>query len=264
VALYGQVTGRVAAGKLRAALDSSPLGGAGRVEDTSNLLGHALRTVVGVLARQQGGGWRRGPGCWPRGRGAELGRPASRPGWTWTGTTLLRWGWCSGWSVGWRRWSPSWQAGRIRGGRRAPGGAAGPRSRRRRRPGRGCDHPPGVARDRRISVEDSQMRHGRKAKRVRIDGYKRHVLTDLETALVPAVRGDGCQPRRGRGRSPDHRGPGRPATHRSELHSDRAYLSSSLVCDRDPDLGVCCKAFPVRNGPASPSPRSPSTSTRDC
>jgi Transposase domain (DUF772) len=65
VALYGQTTGRVAGGKLRAALDSSPLWGAGRVEDTINLLGHALRKVVGVLARQQGWGWRKGPGCWP-------------------------------------------------------------------------------------------------------------------------------------------------------------------------------------------------------
>ena len=36
---------------LRAALDSSPLWGAGRVEDTYNLLGHALRKALGVLAR---------------------------------------------------------------------------------------------------------------------------------------------------------------------------------------------------------------------
>src|ERR687893_2676040 len=39
---------------LRAALDSSPLWGAGRVEDTYNLLGHALRKAPGVLARRQG------------------------------------------------------------------------------------------------------------------------------------------------------------------------------------------------------------------
>lgn len=39
---------------LRVALDSSPLWGAGRVEDTYNLLGHALRKAVGMLARQQG------------------------------------------------------------------------------------------------------------------------------------------------------------------------------------------------------------------
>ncbi len=35
--------GTFGAGPLRAALDSSPLWGAGRVEDTYNLLGHALR-----------------------------------------------------------------------------------------------------------------------------------------------------------------------------------------------------------------------------
>jgi hypothetical protein len=45
----------------------------------------------------------------------------------------------------------------------------------------------GVAKDRRISIEDPQLRHGRKTKRVRIDGYKRHVLTDLDTELVCAV-----------------------------------------------------------------------------
>src|SRR5262245_47321973 len=49
-------TGGFGSRALRAALDSSPLGGAGRVEDTYNLLGHALRKALGVLARQQGRG----------------------------------------------------------------------------------------------------------------------------------------------------------------------------------------------------------------
>jgi Transposase DDE domain len=31
-----------------------------------------------------------------------------------------------------------------------------------------------------------------------------------------------------------------------ELHIDRAYLASALVRDRDPELAVYCKAFPVR------------------
>src|SRR5258708_12176668 len=39
---------------LRAALDSSPLWGAGRVEDTYNLVGHALKKVLRVVADQQG------------------------------------------------------------------------------------------------------------------------------------------------------------------------------------------------------------------
>src|SRR5690348_17272389 len=41
---------------LRAALDSSPLWGAGRVEDTFNLVGHALRKALGVIAVLQGRG----------------------------------------------------------------------------------------------------------------------------------------------------------------------------------------------------------------
>ena len=44
-----------------------------------------------------------------------------------------------------------------------------------------------VARDGRISVEDAEMRHGRESRSVLFDGYKRHVLRDLDTGLVPAV-----------------------------------------------------------------------------
>src|SRR5215470_7168570 len=49
-------TGGFGAAALRAALDSSPLWGAGRVEDTFNLMGHALRKALGVIAVLQGRG----------------------------------------------------------------------------------------------------------------------------------------------------------------------------------------------------------------
>src|SRR5689334_17024968 len=49
-------TGGFGAAALRAALDSSPLWGAGRVEDTINLMGHALRKALGVIAAVQGWG----------------------------------------------------------------------------------------------------------------------------------------------------------------------------------------------------------------
>ena len=39
--------------QLPAALDSSPLWGAAKVEDTYNLLGHALKKALSVIARQQ-------------------------------------------------------------------------------------------------------------------------------------------------------------------------------------------------------------------
>ena len=43
---------------LRAALDSSPIWGAARVEDTYNLLGHALRKALDLIARDAYGGLR--------------------------------------------------------------------------------------------------------------------------------------------------------------------------------------------------------------
>src|SRR5215471_14707943 len=47
-------TGGFGARPLRAVLDSTPLFGAGRVEDTLNLLGHALRKAVGLAAQALG------------------------------------------------------------------------------------------------------------------------------------------------------------------------------------------------------------------
>src|SRR5207253_6462661 len=45
----------------------------------------------------------------------------------------------------------------------------------------------GVAPERRSSVEDPAMRHGRKSRTQRVDGYKRHVLRDLDSRLIRAV-----------------------------------------------------------------------------
>src|SRR6202035_5351913 len=96
----------------------------------------------------------------------------------------------------------------------------------------------GVARDRRISVEDGQMRHGRKSRSVLFNGYKRHVLRDLDTGLIPAV---GITP----ANAPEASVTDSivadldAAGHRlAELHIDRAYLSSDLVRDRGPDLAI--------------------------
>jgi transposase len=105
----------------------------------------------------------------------------------------------------------------------------------------------GVAKDRRISVEDGQMRHGRKSRSVLFDGYKRHILRDLDTGLVPAV---GITPANAPEASvtdaitADLEAAGRQL---SELHIDRAYLSSALVRDRGPGLAIFCKAWQVRN-----------------
>ena len=44
----------------------------------------------------------------------------------------------------------------------------------------------GVAPDRRISIEDAEMRHGRKSKSKRFDGYKEHIARDLDFAAIVA------------------------------------------------------------------------------
>lgn len=45
----------------------------------------------------------------------------------------------------------------------------------------------GVARDRRISVQDQQMRHGRKSSTKRFDGFKRHIARDIDERLILSV-----------------------------------------------------------------------------
>jgi transposase len=121
---------------------------------------------------------------------------------------------------------------------------------------RAGDGPPavrrGVARARRISIEDAEMRHGRKSRSQRVDGYKRHVLRDLDAGLIRAV---GITPANSPEASVtdaivadlDHQ-----AAHLDELHIDRAYLSSALVRERPADLAIFCKAWPVRNGDRFP------------
>jgi hypothetical protein len=44
----------------------------------------------------------------------------------------------------------------------------------------------GVAEDRRVSIEDSEMRYGRKTKSKRFNGYKQHIAADLDTSLILA------------------------------------------------------------------------------
>jgi transposase len=105
----------------------------------------------------------------------------------------------------------------------------------------------GVAKDRQISVEDAEMRHGRKTRSVLFGGYKRHVLRDLDSGLVVAA---GITPANApeasvaEGITADLEAAGLAL---SELHIDRAYLSSDLVRDRGPDLAIYCKAWQVRN-----------------
>lgn len=107
----------------------------------------------------------------------------------------------------------------------------------------------GGARERLVSVSDSEMRHGRKSRGARFCGYKRHVLKDLDSGLVRAV---GVTRANAAEASVAHHIRRDLALHRDaelcELHIDRAYLSSELVRDRPEGLEVYCKAWRVSNG----------------
>jgi transposase len=91
------------------------------------------------------------------------------------------------------------------------------------------------------------MRHGRKSRSLLVDGYKRHILSDMDTDLVVAV---GLTP----ANVPEAQVTDDIAVDLAsqqarlvELHIDRAYLSSRMVRDRDEDLRVFCKAWRVGN-----------------
>ena len=243
--------GTFGARRLRAALDSSPLWGAGRVEDTYNLLGHALRKALGVLARQQG----RGLAAVAAEAGADLVAGSS-----------LKAALDLDWDDPAERAQALVQVLDALGAVEAwldeqPRAAADPAVRaslaaaeqvRAQDTARAADGTPvlrqGVARERRISVEDAEMRHGRKSRSRLLDGYKRHVLRDLDSGLVPAV---GVTPANapegtvGEALQVDL-APQQLAL--AELHIDRVYLSSALVRERADDLAIYCKAWPVHNG----------------
>jgi transposase len=106
----------------------------------------------------------------------------------------------------------------------------------------------GVAKDRRISIEDEQMRHGRKSRSVRVDGYKRHVLHDLDSGLVRAVGLTAANAPEASVTEAISEDLMPQEIDLQELHIDRAYLSSEWVRHRREGLEIYCKAWPVRQG----------------
>lgn len=237
--------------QLRAALDSSPLWGASKVEDTYNLLGHALKKAIGVIAVQQG---------------RELAEVADDIGVDMLAGSSLK----AALDLNWddpnqknlalgivldalERLETFVQA--------QPENTKHPQVRSALETARLIEAQDvevdahgqikllsGVAKERRISIEDEEMRHGRKSKSQRFDGYKRHILRDLDNGLVRAV---GVT----RANVPEASVTDAIATDLKyqkvnlvELHIDRAYLSSSLVQNRDDQLTIYCKAWQVKNG----------------
>ena len=110
----------------------------------------------------------------------------------------------------------------------------------------------GVASDRRVSIEDAEMRHGRKSKSKRFNGYKRHVASDMETKLVLACAITPANAPEGDAAPAlledlKHAGTA-DETVIEELFIDRAYVTSALVTEVDASGGeVMCKPWVARN-----------------
>jgi hypothetical protein len=89
----------------------------------------------------------------------------------------------------------------------------------------------GVAPERRVSIQDPDMRHGRKSRTKLFNGYKRHIVTDLDAdliiacAMTPANR---PEEEAAAVLKADIERQGRAIW---ELYIDRGYIASSVVAE---------------------------------
>lgn len=240
---------------LRIAIDSRPLEGAGRVEDTVNLLAHAARKIITCAAELLG---------WTEERVAKA-----------AGTSLLLESSVKkALDIEWS--DPEEKAGaverlavqldlleawirrklpeemkqpplsehlatlaQIRGQDLEPDPTKGGKRRIR----------DGVAEDRRVSIEDSEMRHGRKSKTHRFNGYKQHVATDLDTQFVV-----GCVVTPANWPEEEAAAPLKAEVDRferkiAEWHCDRGYVASPVVGEIiAAGVAVLCKPWVPHNG----------------
>ena len=245
---------------LREAADSSPFVGAGRVEDTINLLGHAARTVVTIVAalsnrsekevaKQAGAGllnfssikkgldldWKD-----PEAVDEAVGRLAEE-------IDSLK----------------DWVSQNVK----------------------PAEHPPaqvidlksalgtvrqveeqdletvsaegktpvvqirkGVAKDRRVSIEDDEMRHGRKSSSKRFDGYKRHILKDLDSGLIRACAVTPANQPEADALAQMEEDQTRQDVEIGKLYIDAGYLASEVVGRLEARGGeVICRPWSTRN-----------------
>jgi Transposase DDE domain/Transposase domain (DUF772) len=240
---------------LRVAIDSSPLEGAGRVEDTINLLAHAGRKIVACAAKLLD--WTEERVC----------REAVIP-------LLLESSVKKALDLTWSDAAEKAEAIPILVEQLArldlwigihldaaakepplkehvetlhqlihqdlepdPKGTGGPRIRE------------GVAPDRRVSVEDKEMRHGRKSKSKRFNGYKRHIAINLDTTLVLACAITAAN-RPEEDAAPDLDTDLKHGGHEiDDLYIDRGYINAQLVDEVLRRRGaVICRPWVAKNG----------------
>lgn len=177
--------------KLRVALDSAPLQGAGRVEDTFNLIGHALEMLVGTAAFVT----RKSAAVIREEAGTKI-----------IGKSSIKAAIDIDWAdqqqkedalnvlledvkqvTSWLKKQDDYVQDDI-------GITEGLELLRKLikqdlepDPGGGAKVKRGVAKERQISISDDEMRHGRKSSSRTINGYKQHIAIDMDNKLILAT-----------------------------------------------------------------------------
>jgi hypothetical protein len=239
---------------LRVAIDSSPLEGAGRVEDTFNLLAHAARNVVRCAASLLG--WTPAQVCTQAGIPLLLDSSIKK-------ALDIDWNDAGAKAAAITTFARQLDALQSWIERRLPAEVTKPPLQEQLETlvqirtqdlepdpsGSGVRIRQGVAADRRVSIADHEMRHGRKSKHKRFNGFKRHIAADVDRGLilacaitpanrpeedaVPALKTDLA----------------RQALTVDELVIDRGYINSTLVDDVLGRRGtIVCKPWKSHNG----------------
>lgn len=247
-----KATGKFGWQRLKFALDSSPLLGAGRVEDTWNLIGRALSTVVDCAAEAF---------KVPRERILSEAKLSLLSGPSIKAALDIDWDDPEQKAEALRRlllevdslqsWVRSHPGAETRSLRLKDALAALKRVMEQDiEPdpnGGGPTIRKGVAKDRMPSLGDKEMRHGRKSKSKLFNGYKRHISTAAEGELIV---GAAVTP----ANQPEHEATD-SLMEESEQHGeattiliDRGYLASPrLARARSEGTEILCKPWPSRN-----------------
>lgn len=245
--------------RLRVLVDSSPLLGAGRVEDTFNLIGRAINKLAGVAAKEAGvplqmlveqadlellsassvKAWLDCDWSDPQARGPALGRLVGqfRGLCEWLGKALEQ-----------DQLDQPPVSDHIKLVEKLIAQDLEPDP--DDPDGNGLRVRQGVTPDRQISISDGDMRHGRKSKSKTFNGYKRHVVVDgdigglIRAAKVVAGNVKEFEPL-AELLSAVEKGGGEL----SEVHVDRGYIPcSDLMARRKEGLTIVSKAPTYRNG----------------
>jgi hypothetical protein len=239
---------------LRAAFDASPLFGAGRVEDTFNLIGHAARDLIHSVAKRLG---------------LTVDEAARRAGIPVLNGTSIK----AALDIDWddpvaKRGALDRLLGQVRAletfiARELAGEASQPPISQqlatlRQVIAQDTEPDPdggpsrikqGVAKERRISVRDGEMRHGRKSKTSRVDGYKRHVARDLASKVIVAVAVTPANRPEAEATADLLADIARQQREVTELQIDRGYLAAPAVATlHAAGVPIRAKPFPLRNG----------------